>query len=120
MCYYAVNNHQYLIKDTKKKKSLVEKAKDQKSITFDKSILEKKEIENIYLYEMLENIPVTDLKNYKNEIHNKIVVMYSREGFSDISDLLYECIQHYNIIPDDIKASKTKIKSFHILLDGHT
>ena len=53
---------------------------------------------------MLENIPITELTNYKNEIHNKIVVMYSREGFSDISDLLYECIKHYNIIPDDIKA----------------
>ena len=45
-------------------------------------------------------------------------MMYSREGYADISDLLYECIKHYNIIPDDIKASKTKIKSFRILLDG--
>ena len=69
---------------------------------------------------MLENIPITDLTNYKNEIHNKIVVMYSREGYADISDLLYECIQDYNIIPNDIKASKTKIKSFRLLLDGHT
>jgi hypothetical protein len=42
LCYYAVNNHQYLIKDTNKIKSLVEKAKDQKNITFDTSILEKK------------------------------------------------------------------------------
>ena len=67
MCYYAVNNHQYLIKDTKKIKSLVEKAKDQKNITFDTPILEKKEIENIYLYEMLENIPITELTNYKNK-----------------------------------------------------
>ena len=90
LCYYAVNNHQYLIKDTKKIKSLVEKAKDQKSITFFTSILQKKEIENIYLHELLENIPITELTNYKNEIHNKIVAMYSRKGYSDISDLLYE------------------------------
>ena len=47
------------------------------------------------------------------------VIMYSRPGFTDISDLLYDCIKEYNIIPDNIRASKTKIRSFRVTLDEH-
>ena len=45
--------------------------------------------------------------------------MYSGTKFSDIPDLLYECMKEYNIIPDNSRASKTKIKLFCVTLDEH-
>ena len=34
-----------------------------------------------------------------------------------ISDLLYDCIKYYNIIPSNIRSSQTKIISFHITIN---
>ena len=69
----------------------------------------------------MENIDITELSNYKSkdEKLNAINIIYSREGFSDTSDLFYECIQHYNIVPSNIKANKTKINYFELSLNRY-
>ena len=41
LCYYANNDHQYLIQDKDEWKSLVEKSKTQKEVNFLSSILDK-------------------------------------------------------------------------------
>ena len=58
LCYYAINDHQYLIQNKDKVKSLVEKSKQQKNINFSSSILEKEEKKNIFLGDIYENINV--------------------------------------------------------------
>ena len=45
---YAIGNHQYLIKDNKKIKTLVEKAKSKTDINFNTSVLETIEKDNIF------------------------------------------------------------------------
>ena len=46
LAYYAIGNYQYLIKDTKKIKSVVERAKDNKETNFITSVIEQKELVN--------------------------------------------------------------------------
>ena len=48
LAYYAIGNHQYLIKDSKKIKVLTEKAKSKTDINFNTSVLETTESENIF------------------------------------------------------------------------
>ena len=49
------------------------------------------------------------------------LIIYSRQGFSDISDLFYDCIEHsgYKNVPGNIKANTMQINSFEITLNGH-
>ena len=69
----------------------------------------------------MENIDITELSNYKTNTKEKsITIIYSREGFSDSSDLFYECIKHYNIVPSNIKANKTKINYVELNLNGYS
>ena len=123
MAYYAIGNHQYLIKDTKKIKTMVKRAKCNRETNFITSVVEQKElINNFNIYDTLENIDITELTNYKStdEKLNAINIIYSRVGYSDISDLFYKCIKHYNIVPSNIKSNKTKINYFELNLNGYS
>ena len=123
LAYYAIGNHQYLIKDTKKIKTMVERAKCNRETNFITSVVEQKElINNFNIYDTLENIDITELTNYKStdEKLNAINIIYSRVGYSDISDLFYKCIKHYNIVPSNIKSNKTKINYFELNLNGYS
>ena len=120
LAYFCINNHQYLIRDTKKIKSLIERAKKQKDINFNSSILQSKEPENIFKRDdILENIDIKELKNHISEDKPTTVIMYSRTDFSYIYDLFIACIEYYNTIASIDKSSKTKITMLNITLEGH-
>ena len=85
------------------------------------SLLEKPNFESVFSGgEILKNIDIKDLAKYKSEIqthgYNQIVVMYSGKEFSDLTDLMHECIAYYSLIPDILTTSKTRIISFSIKL----
>ena len=67
LAYYAIGNHQYLIKDNKTIKSMVEKAKNNKETNFITSVIEQKQLTNNFnIFDILENIDITALSNYKS------------------------------------------------------
>ena len=100
--------------------SLAEKAKKQKNINFNSSILQTKEPENIFKRDDIkENIDIKELKNHISEDKTTTVIMYSRTDFSDIYDLFIACIEYYNTIASIDKSSKTKITMFNITIEGH-
>ena len=73
LVYYAINDHQYLIQNKEKVKSLVEKSKQQNNINFSSSILEKEEKKNIFLGDIYENINVCEFQNYNSS--EDIIIM---------------------------------------------
>ena len=102
---------------------MVERAKDDKETKFNTSVIEQKEsVNNLNIYDTLESIDIKELSNYKStdDKLNAINIIYSHVGYSDISDLFYECIKHYNIVPSNIKANKTKINYFKLNLNGYS
>jgi len=116
LCYYAMDNHMYLVKNTKLVKSMVEKAKapEHKIKT---SMLEFDEVKNCYkdeddqyktihLNPSIENIK-NDLKKYSN-----CVCMYSRTTHN-INDVFEEFITIFNTFPLIKKCNKTNILEFH-------
>jgi hypothetical protein len=82
LCYYAMNNHMYLVKDKDTVKSLVEQAKTRPEHNFDTSILDKDEVKNhfegknIYTNKDIEYVFKKISKNsnccfmYSRNIHN--------------------------------------------------
>ena len=50
LAYYAIGNHQYLIKDTKKIKTMAEHSNDNKASNFITSVIEQKELVNSLIF----------------------------------------------------------------------
>ena len=112
--YYAINNHMYLVKDTEKCKSLTERAKENCK-SFDTSLLEKEKIVNPFIeLPIYENIDISTLKGYDSSI-----IIYSREGSTDINDIFETCLGLYGIPSSkSVKATKSQITKFEYKLDN--
>ena len=70
LCYYAMNNHMYLIKNQDLVKSMVEKAKDK----INTSLLECDEVKNYFIYEDDKYKPIylnEDMENIKANIKKR-------------------------------------------------
>jgi Zn finger protein HypA/HybF involved in hydrogenase expression len=107
LCYYAIDNHMYLVK-SKKVKSLVEKAKE-KTKTINTSALEELKQVNIFTtMNIHENINVEDYHKYES-----CIFIYSRRT-QEINDILKNIIEHYKIIPTSIRSNKTKVTYFEV------
>ena len=107
----------YLVKDKAYCKSLTEMAKSTPLI-YNTSMLEKEDKKNIFSAEILENIPLEDLRKYKDPVNNQVVIIYSREIRHDISDIKEQVIRMYNKIPSKIWATRTSTDRFSVKLDG--
>ena len=111
LCYYAMNNHMYLVKNKDLVKSMVEKAKDPEH-KFNTSSLEFDEVVNhfngteIYVNETMENVKA----NLKNRFN--CVYMYSRST-KNINDIFEQFITVFNTFPIIKKCNKTNIMEFH-------
>ncbi len=116
LCYYAMNNHMYLVKDKDLIKSMVEKAKAPEH-KINTSLLELDEVKNyytnadgtyktIYLNETVETIKSNMIK------YSNCVMMYSRTTHN-INDVFEEFIKVFNTFPVIKKCNKTNIMEFH-------
>ena len=116
LCYYAMNNHMYLVKDPELVKSMVEKAKapEHKIKT---SLLEYDELKNYYKDDndnykpIYLNITMENVKNNMKKYCNS-VCMYSR-SIHNINDVFEEFISTFNTFPEIKKCNKTNIMEFH-------
>jgi hypothetical protein len=116
LCYYAMNNHMYLVKDPKLVKSMIEKAKapEHKIKT---SLLEYDEVKNYYKDEndnykpIYLNVSMEDIKNDVKKYFNS-VCMYSRT-IHNINDVFEQFISIFNSFPEIKKCNKTNIMEFH-------
>ena len=116
LCYYAMNNHMYLVKDKKLVKSMVEKAKDPEH-KFNTSLLENDEVKNYYKddEDKYKIIYVNEtMDNIKNNIGKRpnCIYMYSR-NVHNINDVFEQFIITFNTFPLIKKCNKTNIMEFH-------
>jgi hypothetical protein len=101
----------YLIKDKQKCKSLTEYAKDIKC-TITTSMIELEKEKNDFK-DVLENIPVEEIINYKSSS-----IIYSRTETTNINDILKKVIEHYNIVPKNIiSRNRSSIASFEFTIN---
>jgi len=116
LCYYAMNNHMYLVKNKDLVKSMVEKAKAPEH-KINTSLLELDEVKNYYknaddtyktinLNETVETIKSNIIK------YSNCVMMYSRTTHN-INDVFEEFIKIFNTFPVIKKCNKTNIMEFH-------
>ena len=116
LCYFCINEHMYLIKDEKLKKSLIEKAKDKNETVVKSSLFELKleEKKNIYdEFEIVENVDLNNIKNY-----DSCIFMFTRsDGINDLNNIFEEFIKIYKVVPSNIKATNHKVSKFefHII-----
>ena len=116
LCYYAMNNHMYLVKDQELVKSMVEKAKapEHKIKT---SLLEYDEVKNYYKDDndnykpIYLNVNMEDIKSNIKKYCNS-VCMYSR-SIHNINDVFEQFILTFNTSPEIKKCNKTNIMEFH-------
>ena len=115
LSYYAVNNHQYLVRDPETVQTLVKKANYQNQ-NFHTSIFEEdKPKENRFAtLPIEENINVKDYVKYPSSIF-----IYSKNK-TNLSNVLKEVIEIYNIIPSYIKSNKTSITPFQLTINEIT
>ena len=115
LCYYAMNNHMYLIKDKTLVKSLVERSKniDHK---FNTSMLEFEEKANIFNELPIKvNKTIEEVKEYISR-NKSYVFMYSRTTHN-INDIFEQFITAFNIIPKITKCNKTNYTQFEYKKD---
>ena len=102
LCYYAMNNHMYLVKDAELVRSMRERAKapEHKIKT---SLLEFNELKNYYMDEnnKYKQIFVNEIiENIKTDIKNILIVcMYSRNTHN-INDIFEQFITTFNTFPE--------------------
>jgi hypothetical protein len=115
LCYYAMNNHMYLVKNKKLIKSMVKKAKSIEH-TMNTSLLEHDEIVNHFNgKEIYVNQSIHDIKtNHCDKIN--IIFMYSRD-IKNINDIFDDFVLEYNMAPVITKCKKTNIMEFRHNLD---
>ena len=110
LCYYAMNNHMYLVKDKDKIKSMVESAKTKHK--FDTSMLEPDEIKNNFEGKgIYENKTMEEVKAIMSKSSN-CCFMYSRTTHN-INDIFEQFILMFNVFPFIKKCNKTNIMEFH-------
>ncbi len=112
LCYYAMNNHMYLVKDPELVKSMVEKAKSPEH-KIKSSLLEYDEVKNCYKDEndnykpIYLNVSMKDIKTNMKKYFNS-VCMYSRT-IHNINDISVQFISTFNTFPEIKKCNKTNI-----------
>ena len=118
LCYFCINEHMYLIKDEKLKKSLSEKAKDKNETVVKSSLFELKleEKKNIYdEFEIVENVDLNNITNY-----DSCIFMFTRHnGINDLNNIFEEFIKIYKVVPSNIKATNHKISKFECTVNGN-
>jgi hypothetical protein len=116
LCYYAMNNHMYLVKDKFLVLSMVGKAKEPEH-KIKTSLLEYDEIKNyykdeddnyktIYLNETMDNVKVNLPKRFN------CVYMYSRSTHN-INDVFEQFVSTFNNVPIITRCNKSSITEFH-------
>ena len=118
LCYYAMNNHMYLVKNKKMVKSMVEKAKSIDH-NINTSLFENDEVVNHYNDKQIYTNK--SIKNIKNNHSNKtnIIYMYSRE-IKNINDIFDDFIEEFNLAPIVMRCNKTNIMEFHHVFEDGT
>ena len=116
LCYFCINEHMYLIKDEKLKKSLSEKAKDKNETVVKSSLFELKmeEKKNIYdEFEIVENVNLNNITNY-----DSCIFMFTRHnGINDLNNIFEDFIKIYKVVPSNIKATNHKISKFECTIN---
>ena len=116
LCYYAMNNHMYLVKDAFLVLSMVGKAKEPEH-KIKTSLLEYDEIKNyykdeddkyktIYLNETMDNVKINLPKRFN------CVYMYSRSTHN-INDVFEQFVSTFNNVPIITRCNKSSIIEFH-------
>jgi energy-coupling factor transporter ATP-binding protein EcfA2 len=98
LCYFAINEHMYLVTDKTLRENMMKRAADKKGVNVHSDMLgDDFEAKNIYSqFPIIENIDVKDITKY----NETTIFMFSKVGKTNINDELYEIIKLYNIIPD--------------------
>ena len=114
LCYYAMNNHMYLVKNPKLVKSLVEKAKNIEH-KINTGMFESDDMTNHFLGKKIYlNKPIRNIKiNFKNRMNN--IFIYSRD-IKNINDIFDAFIIEFNLCPIITKCHKTNIMELDILI----
>ena len=100
LIYYCVNKHMYVVTDKSFIKSVSEREKEGvKHVT---NVFRDFEDKQTQITDIIEDIKVEDLKNYKNKF-----IMYSE---CQLDDILHEYFKLYNGLP-----MVTKTKGYHII-----
>ena len=104
---HAINNHMYLVKNSKLCKTLQEKAKKHES--FNTSLIEQEKPVNYFTeLPIYENVDIKNMNGY-----DSCIFMYSRDGYTNINDIFKICSETFGICDSKtIKANKSNIIQF--------
>ena len=116
LCYFCINEHMYLINDSKIKKLLSEKAKDKAESLLKSSLFENNFKAKTNMYDELdivENVNLNDIQKYESSIF-----MFTRDnGINDLNQVFEDFIKIYKVVPSNIKALNHKISKFECSID---